>query len=307
MNVRDSLFTVRIEPALRMLVKNPAYGLSWLARRHDLTEAELRAWLDTFNGGSKTLTGARIDAVKAEVGAISSGTRPAPAMAPAAPPAAPSSPPAHPAAKPAAPVETAAATPQRPWLDGRRFRGGAFARWRPVLVDLLEEGRMVSEVCAQHGASASALRLFLANWFGRAANAKPAAMREFLVWADAQQGGTPPPPVARKATPAGAVSETWNRWRADAIAALVAMGTKNRQATVQVDAAIAELRGEDCETGELVKRALRQVAPAVPAAAPAAVPAVPAGTAFYKWGGAVFKIEIVTRITPMPAGTEVPS
>lgn len=73
MSTRDPKFTVRLEPALKMLARNSAYGLAWLARRHDLDKGDLQTWLAEFNGGNKELTEGRIDAVKIEVGAITSG------------------------------------------------------------------------------------------------------------------------------------------------------------------------------------------------------------------------------------------
>ena len=73
MNAHDPLFTVRIEPALRTLARDPLVGMAWLARRYSCGEDEIREWLKTFNGGSKVLKPARIDEVKRETGSITGG------------------------------------------------------------------------------------------------------------------------------------------------------------------------------------------------------------------------------------------
>jgi hypothetical protein len=62
--------TLRLEPTLRQLAKNPTYGLKWLARRNDIPEEDLRAWLLEHNGGGKELREARIDEVKRQLGTI---------------------------------------------------------------------------------------------------------------------------------------------------------------------------------------------------------------------------------------------
>lgn len=73
MDPRDPKFTLRLEEALRRLAKNQSLAIAYLTHRHDLAPGELQLWLDTFNGGKKELLGARIDAVKVEVGLIKDG------------------------------------------------------------------------------------------------------------------------------------------------------------------------------------------------------------------------------------------
>ena len=70
MNVRDPKFTARCEEALRLLAKQPTRPLAYLTARFGLESGDLAQWLGEFNGGQKTLKAERIDAVKAELGAV---------------------------------------------------------------------------------------------------------------------------------------------------------------------------------------------------------------------------------------------
>ena len=62
--------TVRLEPALRFLVTNPKTANAYLERRFSADGREVDSWLKTHNGGSRTLTAARIDEVKRTGGGL---------------------------------------------------------------------------------------------------------------------------------------------------------------------------------------------------------------------------------------------
>ena len=62
--------TVRLEPALRFLVTNPKANNAYLERRFSADSREVDSWLKTHNGGSRTLTTARIEEVKRTGGGI---------------------------------------------------------------------------------------------------------------------------------------------------------------------------------------------------------------------------------------------
>ena len=83
MNLHDPKFTARLEPALRMLARNPQMTLAYLTRRCDLEVGDLAQWLAEFNRGERELASATIDKVKERVGGMTvTSARPAPAIAP---------------------------------------------------------------------------------------------------------------------------------------------------------------------------------------------------------------------------------
>lgn len=73
MSAIDPKLMLRLEPALRCLVKHPNHALSYIAHRFEVDKGDLALWLNEYNGGRKELTEARIDEVKKQAGTISSG------------------------------------------------------------------------------------------------------------------------------------------------------------------------------------------------------------------------------------------
>ena len=163
MSVRDVHFTLRAEDALRKIARMPELGIAYLERRHDLEKGSLTAWLEEFNGGEKALTEARIDAVKREVGAITTQdaaeARPkreaVPAIAPTVPPA----------AKDPEPPAAASPAGQEPWQMRKKLRRDIISSWIPALRDVAQ-GKSLDAAAKTVGKRAVALCLFKRNYFG---------------------------------------------------------------------------------------------------------------------------------------------
>lgn len=189
---------------------------------------------------------------------------------PAQPPA-PSAPPA--------PAVAAADDGERPWeTSARFFRADTFRKYRPAFERLAAGAPSIGQAAAD--IEVKSFYWYLCSWFGSSTGHAPEKIRAFIAWGDAKCAApkkTPKhtgnreslvaPLPAPKAEPESETkvngrevvkNDEWHRWRADAIEALRRLGTPARQAAAKVDAAIAALKGEDVDTGELVKRALRE-------------------------------------------------
>lgn len=322
MNVRDPKFTARLEHALTILANQPTRSLGYLEGRFDLESGDLQTWLNEFNGGQKALKFDRIHAVKRDIGGMTvtpaKAAAPAPIMRDASEnahksilnlPAAAA--PAPTVAKPQAAVELVD-DGQSPWSGpGRRFRSITFKKWRPVLVKVLEAGATANAnaICDEAGLGSTGFYGYCVWWIGQDTKNPPEKIRRFLTWADercsAEARGprsaaeSPAAPAAAAPTVAEPRSDDpWQQWRSDAIAALVAMQIRTRDATIKVDAAINKLGGKDVDTGELVKLALQQNASL---AAPSKKLETASGSQplHVCVNGATFKLEISVRLVPV--------
>lgn len=323
MNARDPHFTLRLEDALRLLARR-SLPLPYITRRFQIGDGDLQAWLNEFNHGLRSLPETRIDEVKRELGSISTGAESAATTASAAPrPVAATTDAAKPEAKRLEPVKLApalATAATKNWNDSSKLMPSAFERWRPVLAAYIAESgrKSLSQIARAEDLNTGGAVLYSKQWFG--VTTPPVALvQDFLAWADARCGAQKKPQPAKPTAPAApspavAVApastrangkeavkpDERHRWRADAIAALVTMGTKTRQAEAQVDAAITRLAGADCDTGALVKLALREVPAAPPAATrkevkpPTDAPVMASAT--IPIGGTLLKLELTLRL-----------
>lgn len=174
-------WTLRNERALEAMARKN-WAVKVVANVYKLAADEIRAWLNEFNSSSETLTPARLDQVRRELGIISEG------KATGAKPAAPRSPEAAPSYS-----EDLAKGFARPWLKfPRRPRAAAVNKHRKLL-ERVVRGEAVKVDHAQYQ--------FLRRIFGNVRPGKDQAAA-FLEWYDQPPGPADASDSARNDKPA---------------------------------------------------------------------------------------------------------
>jgi len=186
MSVRESTFTLRIEPALRRMAERQK-SVRVAAMSTGIPIGDVRLWVAEFNDGREDLTLARLNEVKHELGILKVSERPAGEPRKPVAPIAATPAPAPDSARNVGELPDREVAPKTwPWFAKNRIAAvKAAARWMPVLElyrdpEVTPRGRLVGQRVREIGNTMGSWNQFKLAYFGPSGGFTPEAVNAFI-------------------------------------------------------------------------------------------------------------------------------